>query len=101
MRYVGLVRNVMLGREGLDRDVLLRLLHAAGGRDGVSCLVTGNLLFDAAPSRLDAVVRRLEGGMADVIGRREPVIVREAGWLTDSWRAIPSRATQSTAGSGR
>jgi uncharacterized protein (DUF1697 family) len=83
MRYVGLVRNVMLGREGLDRDVLLRLLHAAGGRDGVSCLVTGNLLFDAAPSRLDAVVRRLEGGMADVIGRREPVIVREAGWLTD------------------
>ena len=30
MRYVGLVRNVMLGRQGLDRVLLLRLVDAAG-----------------------------------------------------------------------
>ena len=30
MRYVGLVRNVMLGREGLHRDV--SPVDAAGGR---------------------------------------------------------------------
>ena len=36
MRFVGLVRNVMLGREGLHRNVLLGLLDAAGGRSGVS-----------------------------------------------------------------
>jgi uncharacterized protein (DUF1697 family) len=83
MRYVGLVRNVMLGREGLHRDVLLRLVDAAGGRSAASHLTTGNLTFDAAPSRLDAVVRRLEDGIAGVIGRREPVVVREAAWFRD------------------
>jgi uncharacterized protein (DUF1697 family) len=52
MRYVGLVRNVMLGREGLDRDVLLRL----------------------------------------VIGRREPVVVREAAWFRDLVASDPFAA---------
>ena len=83
MRYVGLVRNVMLGREGLHRDVLLRLVDAAGGRDAASHLATGNLTFDAAPGRLDDVVRRLEDGIAGVIGHREPVVVRTAGWFRD------------------
>jgi uncharacterized protein (DUF1697 family) len=83
MRFVGLVRNVMLGREGLHRNVLLGLLDAAGGQSGVSCLTAGNLVFDAAPAQLDAVVQRLEAGIAAVIGRREPVIVREAAWLSD------------------
>jgi len=31
MQWVGLVRNVMLGREGLNRDVLLEVVRAAGG----------------------------------------------------------------------
>ena len=83
MRYVGLVRNVMLGREGLHRDVLLRVVDAAGGRSAASPLTTGNLMFDTAPSRLEDVVRRLEDGIAAVIGRREPVIVREAAWFRD------------------
>jgi uncharacterized protein (DUF1697 family) len=83
MRYVGLVRNVMIGREGLHRDVLLRLVDAAGGRSAASHLATGNLTFDTASSRLDAVVRRLEDGIAGVIGRREPVVVREAAWFRD------------------
>src|SRR5687768_9249163 len=83
MRYVGLVRHVMLGREGLHRDVLLRLVDAAGGRSAASHLTTGNLTFDTAPSRLDAVVRRLEDGIAGVIGRHEPVVVREAAWFRD------------------
>ena len=78
MRYVGLVRNVMLGRQGLDREILLRLVAVAGGRDVASHLATGNLTFDAAPGRLDDVVRRLEDGIAGAIGHREPVVVRTA-----------------------
>jgi uncharacterized protein (DUF1697 family) len=74
---------VMLGREGLHRDVLLRPVDAAGGRSAASHLATGNLTFDAAPSQLNAVVRRLEDGIAGVIGRPEPVIVREAAWFRD------------------
>ena len=46
-------------------------------------------MFDAAPAQLDAVVQRLEAGIAAVIGRREPVVVREAAWLSTSSRAIP------------
>jgi uncharacterized protein (DUF1697 family) len=48
MHYVGLVRNVMLGRQGLDRVLLLRLVDAAGGRSAESHLTTGNLTFEAA-----------------------------------------------------
>jgi uncharacterized protein (DUF1697 family) len=89
MRYVGLVRNVMLGRQGLDRVLLLRLVDAAGGRSAESHLTTGNLTFEAAPAQLDAVVRRLEHGIAGVIGRREPVIVREVTWFRDFVAAEP------------
>jgi uncharacterized protein (DUF1697 family) len=92
MRYVGLVRNVMLGREGLHRDVLLGLVDAAGGRSAASHLTTGNLTFDAAPSQLDGVVGRLEDGIAGVIGRREPVIVREVAWLRDLVASDPFAA---------
>ena len=92
MQYVGMVRNVMLGREGLHRDVLLRLADEAGGRSAESHLATGNLTFDAAPERLDGVVERLEDGIAAVIGRREPVIVREAAWFRDLVAADPFAA---------
>ena len=92
MRYVGLVRNVMLGREGLHRDVLLRRRRPAGGRSATSHLTTGNLIFEVAPAQLDAVVRRLEDGIAGVIGRREPVVVREAAWFRDLVAADPFAA---------
>ena len=92
MRYVGLVRNVMLGREGLHREVLLGLVDGAGGRDARSHLTTGNLTFDAAPSQLDGIVRRLEDGIAQVIGHREPVVVREAAWFRDLVASDPFTA---------
>ena len=71
----------MVGREGLHRDVLLRLLAEATARDGASHLATGNLSFDAEPAELGEVVRRLEAGIASVVGRREPVVVREVAFL--------------------
>jgi uncharacterized protein (DUF1697 family) len=92
MRYVGLVRNVMIGREGLHREVLLALVDAAGGRDARSHLATGNLTFETDPAQLDGVVRRLEDGIARVIGRREPVVVRDAGWVRDLVASDPFAA---------
>ena len=91
MRYVGLIRNVMIGREGLSRAVLLSRLNAAGARNGLSHLATGNLSFDAPPARLDEVVRRLETGIEGVIGRREPVVVRTAAWFREFIAAEPFR----------
>ena len=89
MRYVGLIRNVMVGREGLHREVLLRLLAEAGAGNGSSYLSTGNMLFDASPSRLAAVVKRFETGIETVVGRREPVIVRELAWIREFVGADP------------
>ena len=81
MRWVGFIRNVMIGREGLHRDVLLRLLAEAGGGDGASHLATGNVTFSATTRDVRGVVRRLEEGIATVIGRSEPVITRRLDWV--------------------
>jgi uncharacterized protein (DUF1697 family) len=79
----------MIGREGLHRAVLLDLADDAGARNAVSVVSTGNLAFDAEPAELAAVVERLETGIRRVIGRAEPVIVREVAQIRDLVEADP------------
>lgn len=76
MRWAGLVRNVMIGREGLDRSTLLDIAGAAGAGSARSHLSTGNLTFTASPEDIPVVTERLEDGIAAVLGRRELVAVR-------------------------
>ena len=83
MRWVGLVRNVMLGRDGLDRSLLLDLGARAGGAQVRSYLTTGNLTFDAAPQEIDGLCRRLEESISEVVSRPTMVAVREHPWLCD------------------
>ncbi len=83
MRWVGFVRNVMVGREGLHREVLLRIVEDAGGVDVRNHLTTGNVTFTAPRARARTVARRAEAGLAAVLGRHEPVILREITWLRD------------------
>jgi uncharacterized protein (DUF1697 family) len=75
-RYVGFVRNVMIGREGLHRTVLLEAVESAGGADPVSYISTGNVTFDLAPAKLRRFRADLEDRIAAVIGRTEPVFIR-------------------------
>jgi uncharacterized protein (DUF1697 family) len=83
-RWVGLVRNVMLGREGLHRSVLMELLAAAGGSDPRSYLTTGNVTFGAANnSEAKAIAGRLEVSIAALLGRDEMVAVRRRASLRD------------------
>lgn len=85
-RWVALVRNVNLGRQGLTRDLLLDAGASAGGRDVRSYLTTGNLTLTADPAALDGpdgVVARLEDGLAQVLRRRELVAVRSVTWLRE------------------
>ena len=93
MRFVGLVRNVMIGREGLHRAVLLERVERCGGRDAVSYITTGNVAFDLEPATLARFRDQLEEEIARVIGRHEPVFVRslahleemvEAQWFADA-----------------
>lgn len=81
MRWLALVRNVMIGREGLHRELLLELVEAGGGISPRSFLATGNIAFSAKVSDIDRVVNALEEQMEGVLGRHEPVIVRSMDWL--------------------
>ena len=75
MRWVGFVRNVMVGREGLSGEVLLDLVALAGGTDAKSRRSTGNVTFDVPAHELDHLVDALESAIAEVLGRREMVAV--------------------------
>lgn len=83
MRWAGLVRNVMVGREGLDRSTLLDLAGGAGAESVRSHLSTGNLTFTASPADIDPITERLEVGIAAVLGRHELVAVRSLDELAD------------------
>ncbi|HET7902231.1 MAG TPA: DUF1697 domain-containing protein [Candidatus Nanopelagicales bacterium] len=98
MRWAALVRNVMVGREGLTRAVLLDALQRSGGARPESLLTTGNLRFDAASREAPLVVGRLEERLESILGRRELVAARSqdsllellaldpfAGFSADEW----------------
>lgn len=81
MRWAGFVRNVMLGREGMSREVLLGIVEDAGGTDVRNHLTTGNVTFTAPRARAGAIGRIVETNLAAVLGREEPVVLREVDWL--------------------
>ena len=83
MRWVGFVRTVMVGREGLTRDVLLGLVADVGGTGPRSHRSTGNVTFDLPTQELDHLVEGLESGIAGVLGRREMVAVRPLHTIRD------------------
>ncbi len=75
-RQAAFVRNVMIGREGLHRQVLLDIVERAGGRAARSYISTGNITFDADTADLDAIIDQTEVEVAKVIGHSEGVYVR-------------------------
>jgi uncharacterized protein (DUF1697 family) len=81
MRWVALIRNVMVGREGLHRDTLLALAREAGGTNVLSHLATGNLTFTADEITPGILADCLEAGVQRVLGRREMVAIRSLPWL--------------------
>lgn len=74
--YVAFVRAVMIGREGLHRQVLLDMFTRAGAADPVSYITTGNVSFAVEPVELGRVVREVEADLERLLGRPTPVFVR-------------------------
>lgn len=74
--FAAFVRNVMIGREGLHREVLLDLFRQAGATDTVSYLATGNVSFSVAPDRVGELTDDVEGALERLLGRTTPVFVR-------------------------
>ena len=91
-RHVAFIRNVMIGRAGLDRDVLLRILADAGARDPRSHLATGNVSFDW-DGDTDGLIDTTQVGIERVMGRFEPVFIRSVAALRSSIASQPFRTT--------
>lgn len=88
-RYVAFVRAVMIGREGLHREVLLDIACAAGGERPRSYISTGNLTVDLDDAEVARWTAAAEAGIADVIGRDEEVFVRSIDHLAALARSDP------------
>ena len=72
VRFVGFIRHVMIGREGLHRVALLERVASLGGGRPVSFITTGNIAFDLAPAALEDFVEALEDEIAVIIVGASP-----------------------------
>lgn len=86
VRYVAFIRAVMVGREGLHRQVILDIFSEAGAVDPISHLATGNVSFDLEPAELPTFVEAVDRGCTSVVGRDIEIFVR----TVDHLRAVPS-----------
>ncbi len=75
-RYVAFIRNVMIGRAGLHRDLLLRIFIDAGATDPRSHLATGNVSFGSDRDEMTDLIDAAQARIAQTMGRFEPVFVR-------------------------
>ncbi len=83
MVFVAFVRAVMIGRDGLDRRVLLDMFRAAGAEDAASHISTGNVSFVARPVLLGEIVERVERDLESLLGRPTELFVRSLTALID------------------
>jgi uncharacterized protein (DUF1697 family) len=74
-RSVAFVRNIMVGRQGLTRELLIHLFLDAGADTPVSHLTTGNVSFGLTGSAAE-LRESVERDLAHILGRPEPVFIR-------------------------
>lgn len=92
-RYVAFIRNVMIGRAGLHRDLLLRIFIDAGATDPRSHLATGNVSFGWDRDEMTDLIDAAQASIAQTMGRFEPVFVRSVMALRTSVESTPFRIT--------
>jgi uncharacterized protein (DUF1697 family) len=91
-RHVAFIRNVMIGRAGLHRDILLGIFAEAGAIDPRSHLATGNVSFGWHGDSLSRLINSTQEGIERTMGRFEPVFVRRVTALQRSIRLRPFRS---------
>jgi uncharacterized protein (DUF1697 family) len=82
-RQVAFIRAVMLGRQGLSRELVLQAFVESGAGDPRSYLATGNVSFDADNDAIRDLTPLLERAIAKTLGRHEPIFVRSVLRLTE------------------
>jgi uncharacterized protein (DUF1697 family) len=87
---VALLRAVNVGGKGLVRKDALRDAFArAGGTNVRTFIASGNVLFDAEPARVDAIVAGARRRLRTVLGAEPVVMVRSARQMATLLRRGP------------
>jgi uncharacterized protein (DUF1697 family) len=90
VRYVALLRAVNVGGKGLvKKDALRDAFARAGGTNVSTFIASGNVLFDAAPDRVEAVVAGARRRLKQVLGAEPVVMVRSAAEMAALMRRGP------------
>lgn len=76
-RRVAFIRAVMIGRDGLHRELVLDLFREAGATDPRNHLTTGNVSFAADDADVQRIVEHVERGIGAVASRSKDVFVRD------------------------
>jgi uncharacterized protein (DUF1697 family) len=90
VRYVALLRAVNVGGKGLvKKDALRDAFARAGGANVSTFIASGNVLFDARPDRVEAVVAGARRRLKQVLGAEPVVMVRSAAEISALMRRGP------------
>ena len=90
MTYVAFLRAVNVGGKGLLRmTALATACEAAGCRNVRTFQAAGNVIFDAPPSRLPAVARRMRRQVSAALGGDVSLAIRSIAELRTILDAAP------------
>ena len=74
--HIAFLRNVMVGRAGLTRGVIVSAFLECGASSAESFLATGNIVFESGLLGADSVADCARARLEDGYGLREPIFVR-------------------------
>lgn len=83
VKYAVFIRNVMIGRNGLHREILVNSFSRCGAMHVKSVLATGNLIFEAAPDSVQAIVQSSQEALRLEVGLTEPMFTRSLSRLSE------------------
>lgn len=66
----------MLGRQGLNKTLLIRAFHQHGAENVHAHFATGNVSFEIAEAEVSALQQGVEEELALILGRYEPLFIR-------------------------
>jgi len=75
-RYVALLRGINVGGHRVKMDVLRGHFVDLGFEEVASYIASGNVIFSAQESDLDALEERIEEGLAEALGWEVPTFIR-------------------------
>ncbi|MFI7211993.1 DUF1697 domain-containing protein [Micromonospora maritima] len=93
-RYAALLRGVNVGNAQLAMADLRRVVTDLGHTDVKTYLQSGNVVFTSPPTKGEVLAEGIAKRLADELGLRVPVLVRDAGELAAVVDASPYAGRQ-------